>query len=174
MAALVPKPMPNVNMTSSVLFRIIQIHKPTILIDEADTYLAEKNELRGILNGGHRRMDAFVWRSVGDDHEPRAFKVWALKCIAMIGRLPDTLEDRALVVALRRKYPHEKVERFKTRRVTELLPLRRKCARWVLDNMKRCCQTNANQSLKGQRSYSLCRTETAPLGKSGGAVQLEI
>ncbi len=42
------------------------------------------------------------------------------------------------------------------------------------DPDSRCCQTNANQSLQGQRSCSLCRAETAPIGKSGGAVQLEI
>lgn len=36
-----------------------------------------------------------------------------------------------------------------------------------------CCQTNANQSLQGQYGCPLCRAKTAPLGESGGAVQLE-
>ena len=107
--ALVPKAMHNVNITTSVLFRVIELHAPTVLIDEADTYLGDNDELRGILNGGHNRLSAYVWRSVGDDHEPRRFKVWAPKCIAMIGKLPDTLEDRALVVPLRRKQSGETV-----------------------------------------------------------------
>lgn len=132
--ALVPKAMHNVNMTTSVLFRVIEIHAPTVLIDEADTYLGDNEELRGILNGGHNRLSAYVWRSVGDDHEPRRFKVWAPKCIAMIGKLPDTLEDRSLVVPLRRKQSGEMVERFRADKLNEFLPLRRKAARWAADN----------------------------------------
>jgi hypothetical protein len=64
------------------------------LIDEADTFLKENDELRGILNTGHRRGGQ-VTRTIGDDHEPRQFSTWAPVAIAMIGRLPDTLEDRA-------------------------------------------------------------------------------
>lgn len=135
--ALVPKAMHNVNITTSVLFRVIELHAPTVLIDEADTYLGDNDELRGILNGGHNRLSAYVWRSVGDDHEPRRFKVWAPKCIAMIGKLPDTLEDRALVVPLRRKQSGEVVERFRADRLNEFLPLRRMAARWAADSSLR-------------------------------------
>ena len=135
--ALTPKAMHNVNVTTSVLFRVIEKFSPTVLIDEADTYLAENDELRGILNGGHNRLSAYVWRSVGDDYEPQRFNVWAPKCIAMIGKLPDTLEDRALVVPLRRKQAGEVVERFRADRVAAFLPLRRKAARWAADNMLR-------------------------------------
>ena len=141
--ALTPKAMHNVNITTSVLFRVIELHKPTVLIDEADTFLAENEELRGILNGGHNRLSAYVWRSVGDDHEPRRFKVWAPKCIAMIGKLPDTLEDRALVVPLRRKQAGEVVERFRADRVADFLPLRRMAARWAADNLMRLRELDA-------------------------------
>lgn len=55
----------------------------------------------------------------------------------MIGKLPDTLEDRALVVPLRRKQAGEKVERFRADRVNEFLPLRRKAARWAADSLRR-------------------------------------
>lgn len=135
--ALTPKAMHAVNITSAVLFRVVERYCPTVLVDEADTFLAENEELRGILNGGHNRLTAFVWRTVGDDHEPRRFKVWAPKCIAMIGKLPDTLEDRALVVPLRRKQPGERVERFRADRMAAFLPLRRKAARWTADNLMR-------------------------------------
>jgi putative DNA primase/helicase len=134
MGALTPKAMHNVNISTAVLFRVVERYTPTVLIDEGDTYLADNDELRGILNGGHNRLSAFVWRSVGDDHEPRQFNVWSPKCIAMIGKLPDTLEDRALVVRLRRKQPGETVERFRADRVNAFLPLRRKAARWAADN----------------------------------------
>jgi putative DNA primase/helicase len=132
--ALVPKGMHAVNISTSVLFRVIEKFTPTVLIDEADTFLEDNGELRGVLNGGHNRLSAYVWRSVGDDFEPRRFKVWAPKCIAMIGKLPDTLEDRALVVHLRRKQDGEAVERFRADRLNDFLPLRRKAARWAGDH----------------------------------------
>ncbi|MCK0101188.1 DUF3631 domain-containing protein [Pseudohalocynthiibacter sp. F2068] len=134
---LAPKPMHNVNITTSVLFRVIEKYCPTVLIDEGDTYLTDNEELRGIVNGGHNRLSAYVWRSVGDDHEPKQFKVWAPKCIAMIGKLPDTLEDRALVVPLRRKQAGEKVERFRADKLAEFVPLRRRAQRWADDNLMR-------------------------------------
>ncbi len=138
--ALVPKPMHAVNISTSVLFRVIEKHQPTLLIDEGDTFLATNDELRGIINGGHNRLSAYVWRSVGDDFDPCRFKVWAPKCIAMIGKLPDTLEDRALVVPLRRKKAGEKVERFRADRVNDFLDLRRKCQRWANDNIDLLCK----------------------------------
>jgi putative DNA primase/helicase len=137
MGALTPKSMHAVNISTSVLFRVIEKYQPTVLIDEADTFLEANEELRGALNGGHNRLSAFVWRSVGDDHEPRQFRVWAPKCIAMIGKLPDTLEDRALVVHLRRKREGETVERFRADRVQEFEHLRRKAARWADDHSMR-------------------------------------
>jgi putative DNA primase/helicase len=85
-AALAPRPLHSVNISTSVVFRVVEAHRPTLLIDEADTFLAANDELRGILNGGHDRLSAWVWRSTGDDHEPKAFNVWAPKAIAMIGR----------------------------------------------------------------------------------------
>lgn len=135
--ALAPRTMHAVNISTAVLFRVVEKYQPTILIDEADTFLEANEELRGVLNGGHNRLSAYVWRTVGDDHEPRQFKVWAPKCIAMIGKLPDTLEDRALVVRLRRKQEGEKVERFRADRQGEFLHLRRKAARWVEENISR-------------------------------------
>lgn len=103
---LVPRPLPAANITAASFFRAVEKWRPTVLVDEADTFLRGNDELRGILNAGHRR-DGCVIRSVGDDHEPRAFKVWAPVAIAMIGRLPDTLEDRSIVVSMRRKLPNE-------------------------------------------------------------------
>lgn len=135
-SALTPRAMHAVNISASVLFRVIEKYKPTVLIDEADTFLVEdKNgDMRGMLNGGHNRMSAYVWRSVGDDHEPRRFKVWGPKVVAMIGNLPDTLEDRSLVVRLRRKRDGETVERFRADRIKDFLPLRQRAARWAKDN----------------------------------------
>ncbi len=133
-SALVPKKLHSVNISTSVMFRVIEEHSPTVLIDEADTFLAANEDLRGILNGGHDRMSAYVWRSDGDTHKPTRFSVWAPKCIAMIGSLPDTLEDRALLVELRRKAKGEDRERFRSKLALSFYPVKQRAARWALDH----------------------------------------
>jgi len=91
------------NVTSAALFRTIEQYTPTLLIDEADTFLRDNEELRGVLNSGHTRTTASVIRTAGDDHEPRQFSTWCAKAIASIGRLPGTLADRAIEVQMRRR-----------------------------------------------------------------------
>ena len=133
--ALVPKPLLAANVTSAALFRTIEKYHPTLLIDEADTFLRENDELRGILNSGHLRGSAQVVRTVGDGFEPRLFSTWAPKAIALIGTLADTLKDRSVVIPMRRRAPDETVEPVRADRIpAELAPLRRKVARWVADS----------------------------------------
>src|SRR5579859_509926 len=54
------------NVSSSALFRVIEEVRPTLLIDEADTFLGGNEELRGILNSGYTRKTAYVLRVVND------------------------------------------------------------------------------------------------------------
>ena len=68
LAELVARPLSTSNATVSAVFRIVEMAKPTLLIDEADTFLKENDEPRGILNAGHRKGGQ-VTRTVGDDHE---------------------------------------------------------------------------------------------------------
>jgi hypothetical protein len=103
------------------------------LIDEADTFLKDNDEMRGILNSGHRKGGGVV-RNVGDDHEPRQFSTWAPAAIAMIGRLPGTLEDRSVHATLRRRLRTESVELFRSDRTGKLETLARKAARWAADH----------------------------------------
>jgi hypothetical protein len=132
-AQVVARALPTSNATTSAIFRIVEASGPTLLIDEADTFLRENDELRGILNSGHRKGGAVI-RTVGDDHEPRQFSTWAPCAIALIGRLPDTLEDRSIVCALRRRKPSERVESFRGDRADHLHVLARKAARWCEDH----------------------------------------
>ncbi len=133
--ALAPRALPTANITAAALFRTVEKWGPTVLIDEADTFLRDNDELRGILNSGHARASAFVVRTVGDNHEPRHFRTWAPKAIAFIGALPDTLADRSIPVRLRRKRPDEIVERLRLDRMDELTFLKRQAARWAADNL---------------------------------------
>jgi Protein of unknown function (DUF3631) len=133
LSCLVGRPLPTSNATPAAIFRIIERHAPTLLIDEADTFLKENDELRGILNTGHRRGGQ-VTRTVGDDHNPCLFSTWAPAAIAMVGRLPDTLNDRSVVISLRRRKPSEQVASFRIDRAEDLKILQKKMARWAEDH----------------------------------------
>src|SRR2546425_6212615 len=81
-------------------------------MDEADTIFVNGGsaELRCVLNAGLYRSNAFVLRCMGDRKEPKACSVWCPKAIALIGRLPTTLEDRSIVIPMRRRGPEEHVD----------------------------------------------------------------
>ncbi len=134
LGALVPKPLVTSNITAAPLFRSVEKWKPTLLIDEADSFLRDNEELRGVVNSGHNRGGAFVIRSVGLDHEPRQFTTWAPKAIALIGKLAPTLSSRAIHIEMRRLAPGETVEDFRADRLDHLVPLARQAARWVDDH----------------------------------------
>ena len=109
---LVPRPVPSSSITPAALFRVIDAADPTLLVDEADSFLGAREELRGILNSGHTRGAAFVLRTVGEGSqaEVRQFGTWAPKAVAAIGRLPETIEDRSVRIQLERRKPGENVE----------------------------------------------------------------
>jgi len=57
------------SMTAAVVYRIGEQHQPTLLIDEAETFLRENEALRGVIDGGHTRSTAIVPRCDGDNNE---------------------------------------------------------------------------------------------------------
>lgn len=136
LGCLVPRPLPTANATAPAIFRTIEAYRPTLLIDEADTFLRRNDELRGVLNSGHRKATARVLRLDGDDHQPRIFGTWAATVIAMIGKLPDTLHDRCIEIRLRRRLPDEPVTRFRADRPGDLARLARMAARWAADHQE--------------------------------------
>jgi len=124
------------NTTPATLFRCVDKFTPCLLIDEADTFLKDNEELRGILNAGHRRSSAFVMRTVGDEHEPVIFVTWCAKAIAIIGKLPETLEDRSIVVSMKRKSGNEKINEFRANKMEpSLTNCKRKIMKWTADNL---------------------------------------
>ena len=124
------------SITASSLFRYIEQVRPTLIIDEADTFMGDNEELRGILNSGHTKTAANVIRNVEveGEHRPRRFSTWAPKVIAAIGSLADTLEDRSIILLLQRKPRTAKVDRLRRRDTIELAGLRSQAARWAADN----------------------------------------
>jgi Protein of unknown function (DUF3631) len=167
LAELVARPLPTSNATTAAIFRTVEKAKPTLLIDEADTFLKDNEELRGILNAGHRRGGQII-RTVGDDHEPRQFSTWAPAAIAMIGRLPDTLEDRSVSIALRRRRSTERIQQFRSERTQDLKQLARKIARWCDDNRHALAGHDADTGTLVNRSADNWRSLFAIADVAGG------
>ena len=130
---LVPKPLLVSNLTKATVFRAVEKWKPTLLLDEVDTFMKNDDELRGVLDSGHLRDTAFVLRCEGDSHEPTLFRTWAPKMIALIGKLPPTLEDRSITISMKRKLRAEKITKLRPGK-NPFTDLRSKAARWVRDN----------------------------------------
>lgn len=124
------------NISSAAIYRVVETYRPTLIIDEADTFLKDNEEARGIINSGHTRQQAYVLRLVGDEHEPKRFSTWGAKAISGIGYLPETLMDRAVIFELRRKLPDEKVDRLRhaiSDELNEFDKLKSRLARFAKD-----------------------------------------
>ena len=134
--AMVPRALTASNITTSGVFRAVEKWRPTLLIDEADTFIGVNDEMRGVLNSGHQKVSAYVIRIVdtGGDHEPRLYRTWAPKAIAMIGKMPSTLTSRSIRIELQKKQPGANVKPLRADRLDHLKPLLQQAARWVADN----------------------------------------
>lgn len=132
-AALVPRPLRVEHVTPAALFRVIEEHHPTLMIDEVDTFLKDNEDMRGLLNAGHQ-PDTRVVRCVGENQEVRGFSVFAATALAGIGEIPATIEDRSITVPLRRRMEtDDPVERLRRNR-DHLALVTGMIARWVADN----------------------------------------
>jgi len=132
--ALTNKALLSSNISPAAIYRVAQLCKPTLLIDEADTFFKDNDEIRGIINSGHTRDTAFVIRIEGDNLEPKRFSTWTPKALAMIGDLPDTNKDRSIVISMHRKMPGETVLKIPLNASEQFEDMRRKCKRWGVDN----------------------------------------
>src|SRR5207248_5739444 len=111
-------------------------YRPTLLLDEVDTYLKDDPELHGIINSGFDKAGAKVLRlvPVGEKWEAREFSTWCPQAIAGIGRMPHTITDRSFVIEMKRKLRTEKVARLRRRDGAPLIELARKAGRWAADH----------------------------------------
>jgi putative DNA primase/helicase len=132
LASMVPRPIRTENLTAPTLFRAVDQHKATLLLDEVDAYLNQAEELRGLLNAGHKR-GACAYRCDADG-KVRSFKAFAPAVLAGIGHLPGTLHDRSIPIPLVKALPGEITARFEEHRADVERTLARKLARWARDN----------------------------------------
>jgi len=124
------------SLTPAILYRLIDSEKPTLLIDEADTFLLDNDDMRGILNSGFSRgSTAVVYRMVNG--RPTQFSTWAPKVIACIGKLHDTLQDRAIEIRLQRKAVSEKLARVRDTDPQTFATLASKTRGWIDANAEK-------------------------------------
>lgn len=119
---LVPSPVSAVNVSPAYLFRKVGTDEGnvTILFDEIDTVLGpkakENEEIRGLLNAGHRR-GAVAGRCVvrGKTVETEEIPAYAAVALAGLGWLPDTILSRSIIVRMRRRRAGERAEQYRHR-----------------------------------------------------------
>ena len=137
LALLVQRPLRAAGMTEAALFRSIAGDTPpTLLLDEVDAIFGPKakehEDLRALLNAGFARGTP-VLRVVGEGSKMTVapFETFCAKALAGIGVLPDTVSDRSLVVALKRRSRGEHVQRFRQRdAAADAVELREQLAAW--------------------------------------------
>ncbi|WP_157254977.1 DUF3631 domain-containing protein [Nonomuraea typhae] len=112
-------PFITVNSTPPAVYRSIGADPPTILVDEADTIFGPKadgnEDLRGLLNAGHQRNRP-AKRYNANANRVESIPTFAMAALAGIGAMPDTIEDRAVIVRMRRRAPGEKAAPYRIRR----------------------------------------------------------
>jgi len=114
-------PLMTVNASPAAVYRAIGTDTPpTLLVDEADTIFGGKNadaneDLRGLLNAGHQRNRPAIRWDAGT-RSLETIPTFAMAALAGIGAMPDTIEDRAVVIRMRRRAPGETVAPFRYRR----------------------------------------------------------
>jgi putative DNA primase/helicase len=139
---LCPRPLSASNISPSAIFRVIELERCTLLIDEADSFLRDNEDMRNLINSGHTPEFAFVIRSVlsvDKAWEPKRFSTWCPMVIAGIGKLADTIEDRSIKIAMLRKLRVDKVERLARRNKVareEAKVLASKLARFAADSLE--------------------------------------
>jgi putative DNA primase/helicase len=132
---LVSHPLITVSITPATLYRLIEKFHPTVLIDEAESFSKDDDDLRAIVNGGFER-NRRAWRTNKETHEPESFDTFGCKVLASIKGLHETIEDRSLFIDMIRKPRDIELEELCDVDHEPFSVLRRKIQRWTDDNRK--------------------------------------
>jgi hypothetical protein len=129
LAGVTSRPEFTLNASDASLFRLIDARRPTLLMDEAEDL--HRGSLRAILNAGFERA-ATVPRCIGQ--QVQDFHVFCPKALACIGRLPDAIADRSIIVPMKRAKRGENVEEFRRRTLGGVFPLADQIKSWAAAN----------------------------------------
>ena len=127
------------SVSEAALFRLIETHHPTILLDECDHFVKDRPDVIGILNDGFMRGGTVLRceKDGNDKQSVKAFRVFGAVALGGIGRLKNTLESRSIRVSLRRKTQDERVAHLRPDRIdAECLAVRQQFQRWANDHIE--------------------------------------
>ena len=130
-------------VSPAALVRKVATEQPALMFDEVDAAFKSGEEfaeaVRGILNTGYRSSGRVSLCVVsGKNIEVRDFKTFCPKMFSGIGKsLPDTVANRSIVIALKRRARDEHIARFRERAAwSDAKPLRERLARWAQTNVE--------------------------------------
>ena len=106
--------------TGYVLAKISEDPPPTLFYDEIDTVYGQRargnEDLRAVLNAGHRR-GATAGRGIwgNDGLAGQDYSAYCAVALAGLGRLPETIADRAVIIRMKKRKRTERVEPWRPR-----------------------------------------------------------
>jgi hypothetical protein len=132
---LAARPWSIITPSEAVLYRKIARDTPTVFLDEFDAVFSGKKDyepVRAVFNAGNE-AGTVVPRCGGKNRdELQEFPIFSPKALAGIGRLPETISDRSIIVELKRKRKSDDVQPFRRREARLVLqPLREQLERWA-------------------------------------------
>jgi hypothetical protein len=130
---LVARPFSTAEPTGPGIYRTIDAEQPTFMIDEADSLLNRKSDVRAIINSSWTR--GYYIRREGHNFDP-----FCPKIIAALGRdttqLPEATLSRSMVIEMFPPMPGEINDTLWSELDDdEFADLRRKLAKWSADNI---------------------------------------
>lgn len=143
------RPLQLSSITAAAMFRIIAEHKPTLLIDEADTFLKGNEELRGIINAGYEQGGTVSRVEIVNKKQVVSlFPCYGACAIAGIGSVHKTIQERSVNIVMERKTHADKIERMRKREIREITAdIQRKCIRWVSEHADEISRARPNMPL---------------------------
>lgn len=132
LGAMVARPVSATSASVAAMFRLIEAEAPTLVIGEVDSFMRQSEDHRNLVNGGHLRDEAFVLRTIGDDHRPARFSTFAPMILSGIGRLHHTSMSRSIVIRMQRKTKDEVIQRLDRNQRKSLKELQSQIARWAI------------------------------------------
>lgn len=126
------------NISTAAFFRMMEEHKPTLFIDEADSFLASDPDLQGVIKCGIERGKAFVYRMDKDKTGKlrlAGFNCFGMKAISGISanNISGPITDRSLTIELQRKLITEVTPRVRDTPDKYWEELKAKCKAFALE-----------------------------------------
>lgn len=131
---LCSNPLKTSNITVAALYRSIEEFKPTLLIDEADSFLKGNEDMRGVINTGFE-VNGYIIRCDPVTFKPVRFNTFCPKAIAGIGNLPDTIQDRSISIRMCRKRKGEEKVKLRRADISVFNELQQHIQQWSTEHL---------------------------------------